>query len=230
MTESRDCGLDVAAYALGALEGPEAVAFESHLVACAVCRDELAAFEVLAAALPLAATPVEVPRRLRRRVLAAVRDEAAAATAGRARRVPRRAQARRFTPPRAAIGLAGAVAIALAIAAGTGGLGGGSGTRLYRAAVYRSGAAAQLRVAGARAELIVERLSAPRTGHIYEVWRQRPGHAPAPTSALFSVTRTGAADVAVPGGVNGVSRVLVTQEPAGGSTVPTSAPLIVASL
>ncbi|MGH2892675.1 MAG: zf-HC2 domain-containing protein, partial [Solirubrobacteraceae bacterium] len=43
--QSRECGDDVAAYALGALAAAEADAFLRHLDACAVCRDELASFE-----------------------------------------------------------------------------------------------------------------------------------------------------------------------------------------
>ena len=38
------------------------------------------------------------------------------------------------------------------------------------------------------------------------------------------------ADGGVPGDLHGVTKVLVTQEPAGGSLVPTSAPVIVAPL
>ena len=42
---SGHCGEDVAAYALGALEPAEAEAFARHLETCAVCRDELEAFQ-----------------------------------------------------------------------------------------------------------------------------------------------------------------------------------------
>jgi hypothetical protein len=48
---------------------------------------------------------------------------------------------------------------------------------------------------------------------------------PRPTSALFMV-RSGS--VTIPGGLKGASHVLVTAEPAGGSLVPTSKPVIVA--
>jgi hypothetical protein len=85
-------------------------------------------------------------------------------------------------------------------------------------------------VAGGRAELIVRHLPPPPAGRIYEVWLKRAGQQPSPTSALFSVTTTGAGDVGVPGDLRGVSEVLVTQEPAGGSLVPTDGPVIVATL
>jgi hypothetical protein len=65
----------------------------------------------------------------------------------------------------------------------------------------------------------------PPPGKIYEIWLSR-GAAPQPTDALFGVTRHGRGAVAVPGSLRGVKEVLVTSEPLGGSTHPTSAPLI----
>jgi hypothetical protein len=123
--------------------------------------------------------------------------------------------------------LAAAVAIVGGIELGSTG---SSGPRLIQASVAGSPGSAQLRVSGGHAELIVRHLPAPPAGHIYEVWLKRPNHTPAPTSALFSVTSTGAGDVGVPGDLRGVSEVLVTPERAGGSLVPTHAPVIVARL
>jgi hypothetical protein len=107
---------------------------------------------------------------------------------------------------------------------------GSGGPRVIQASVTGSPGSAQLRVTGGHAELTVRNLPAPPPGHIYEVWLKRPNRAPAPTSALFSVTSTGAGDVGVPGDLRGVSEVLVTPERAGGSLVPTHAPVIVARL
>jgi len=50
--------------------------------------------------------------------------------------------------------------------------------------------------------------------------------APAPTNALFGVTRAGSASVSIPGDLHGVTEVLVTHEPVGGSSAPTSAPFL----
>jgi hypothetical protein len=77
---------------------------------------------------------------------------------------------------------------------------------------------------------VVARLPPPPAGRIYEVWLKRGSTSPAPTSALFSVTANGAAKVDVPGNLRGVSQILVTQEPDGGSRVSTQRALIVASL
>jgi hypothetical protein len=89
---------------------------------------------------------------------------------------------------------------------------------------------AQVRVTNGRAELIVEHFAPPPLGRIYEVWLKRGAAAPTPTPTLFSVTRAGHADVGVAGRLKGVTEVLVTPEPLGGSLVPTHAPVIVARL
>jgi hypothetical protein len=70
----------------------------------------------------------------------------------------------------------------------------------------------------------------PAKGKIYEVWLKRGARGPAPTNALFSVSTAGSAAVRVPGDLHGVSEVLVTPEPPGGSAIPTHAPVIVARL
>ena len=89
---------------------------------------------------------------------------------------------------------------------------------------------ASLRITGSRGELIVSRMPAPPAGKVYEVWLGRPNGAPTPTNALFSVSSRGAAEVDVPGNLHDVSQVMVTPEPAGGSRVPTHAPVVVANL
>src|SRR5437764_5254310 len=86
---THDCGGDAAAYALGALEPAEAEAFKRHLEHCAVCRDELAAFEEVVHALPLAAPQQPVPNSLRRRVLRAIEDQPHVAASSRSRRIGR---------------------------------------------------------------------------------------------------------------------------------------------
>jgi anti-sigma-K factor RskA len=56
--------------ALGALDGEERRTFEAHAGGCAACRDELAAFAGVAAALPLALPAVPPSPQVRARVLA----------------------------------------------------------------------------------------------------------------------------------------------------------------
>lgn len=229
VSEDRDCGADAAACALGALDPEQAEHFRRHLESCAVCRDELTAFRLVVDALPMAAHQHRVPPSLRRQIMRDVRAEPGRA-AGRAKRLrPRRLPARLVSRPALAAGLAAAVALVI-----LGGLelapGGSSRTRAIQASVTGVSGAARLQVTGGHAELVVSHLPPPASGHIYEVWVKRGHHAPSPTSALFSVTRSGAADVGVPGSVRGVSTIMVTQEPAGGSLAPSHAPVIVAQL
>ena len=220
-----DCGADVAAYALGALDAPEAAAFERHLDGCAICRDELTAFRAVVDVLPMSAPAMAAPRRVKRRVMAAVTND------GRPDPAPRRSRWPRIViaSPR----LAGAMACVLVAAIIAGALtlpGGSPSVRVIDAQVIGQPGQAQLRLTGDRGELIVNHLAAPPAGHIYEVWLARAGQKhPQPTNALFS-TRQGAGDVEVPGSLKGVNLVMVTPEPAGGSTVPTHAAIIQASL
>lgn len=222
MSQTNECGGDVAAYVLGALDPDEVEAFRKHLDSCVVCRDEVAALREAAEVLPMAAPQHPAPRGLRRRVLAEVRADARAA--------PRRRRIRRPLMMLSRPVLAGGTALVVGLAA-IGGVelasSGGSGAARVVAATVGH---AELRLAGGRAELIVHRLPLPRADRIYEVWLKRPGHAPAPTSALFSVTSSGDGDVAVPGNLHGVNEVMVTEEPSGGSLVPTSQPVVVARL
>jgi anti-sigma-K factor RskA len=227
MSGTTGCSGDAAAYVLGAQDPAEAEAFRRHMDGCVVCRDEVTAFQQIADALPMAAPQHRVPGELRRRVFRAVRAEPRPARAA--------APHQRHRPfsllPRPAI--AGGVAL-IAAAAIVGGAelssSGSSGTRLIHASVFGSGGSAQLRLTGGRAELIVHHLPSPRRGRVYEVWLKRPHGPPAPTAALFSVTSSGTGDVGVPGSLHGISEVLVTEEPAGGSETPTEQPVIIARL
>jgi anti-sigma factor RsiW len=224
---THDCGADVAAYALGALEPAEAESFRSHLASCAVCRDELASFEQVTAVLAMSAPQHRAPKALRRRVLGEVARDARA-TAPRRSVWPWRVQ---FSLPRPALALGAGLAVAVIVVAGLQlGSSGSSGVRVYQANVTGSTGTAEVRVTGGHAELVLHHFAAPPAGKIYEVWLERPHQNPQPTSALFSVTATGDGDVDVPGSLRGVSLVMVTPEPAGGSPVPTHAPVLSAKV
>ena len=224
-THEHDRGDDAAAYVLGALSPREAAEYRQHLAVCTRCREELAALAPVADALATAVPQVPAPPDLRRRVMRAARERPREdQPEKRRRRTPRPAW--RLQP--LAIGIAAAcVALVLAFVAIRAGH---DGSRVVSARVMGSPGEAQLRIRHNQAELVVSHLPPPPAGRIYEVWLKRGSTSPAPTSALFSVTANGAATVDVPGDLHGVSQVLVTQEPAGGSRVSTHSPLIVASL
>jgi anti-sigma-K factor RskA len=222
MSGTHDCGGDVAAYLLGALDPAEAEAFRRHLERCAVCRDEVDSLGGVVQALPMAAPQVRPPKRLRRNVMRAVRDEAKPGSNPRPWML-------RLPAPRAAVAVlcalvaAGAVFGAVKLFAGTGG-------SVIHAQVSGISGSAELRLTGGRGELLVRQLTPPPPGHVYEVWLKSPGAEPVPASVLFTVNAAGGADVSLPRELRGVSQVLVSPEPTGGSRVPTHRPVIVASL
>jgi hypothetical protein len=130
------------------------------------------------------------------------------------------------------VGAFGALALGLIVGALV--LAGGSGQAVHvttaRVSASAPTAHAVLREVGSRSELDVSGMPAPPLGRIYEVWLQKGSSAPRPTDALFSVTSSGRGSVNVPGVSRGVSKVLVTDEPLGGSSTPTRAPVIVVTL
>lgn len=228
-SDTCDCGGDVAAYALGALDPDEAEAFRTHLDSCVVCRDELVAFEQVVGVLPMGVPQHRAPDDLRRRVLETVEREPKLDSPAdpRRRRRPRWA---RLPLPRPGLALAAAVVmLAIAIAAVELGTSGTTKPHVFAAQVTGPGTA-NLTVAAGHGQLIVRRFSPPPAGEIYEVWLERPGRSPAPTTALFSVTANGDANVEVPGNLRGVNIVMVTPEPAGGTSTPTHPPVIRAQL
>ncbi len=226
----RGCGTDVAAHALSALEHRDERVFRAHLATCAVCRDELAAFEQVVNALAMSAPQYVAPAGLRRRVLAEVQRDAVEHAPARG---PRRQRQRRSLGwlPRPAIALC-AVLVVAAVILGATRLrpSPNPATRVLNAQVTGSSASAQITITAGRGELIIHHLSPPPSDEIYEVWLTRAGHRPQPTSALFNVTANGDGDVAVPGDLRHVQRITVTPEPAGGTQRPTHPAVISADL
>jgi anti-sigma-K factor RskA len=205
-------GHDAGPYLLGALEPDEARAFIDHLERCAICRDEVAALAPVLDALPASAPAQRVPRALRRRVLRAARAEPKASPRPRTNRFG----ALRRSAPAGWLALAASMAAAaVVVQVATPG------------PPERVIGHAQLRVAGGhtRGELVVTRLPALPADRTYEVWLQSGTRPPVP-SALFGVTARGTADVAVPADLHGVTRLLVTVEPRGGSVHPTTPAVI----
>jgi anti-sigma factor RsiW len=227
--ENRDCGGDVAVYALGALEPAEAEAFRLHLETCVVCRDELTAFQQIVSVLPMSVPTHRAPRGLRRRVLRAIESEPRLARDS--DRHPRpSSRLSRLLVPRPALALGAALAIAVVAFAGVRLTSSStSSSRIIHAQVTGRGTA-ELRLGSGHAELVVHHFAPPPAGQIYEVWLRRANHPPSPTSALFSVTAQGDGDIDVPGNLRGVDQVMVTPEPAGGTRVPTHAAVILADL
>jgi hypothetical protein len=227
---------DCAAYVLGALEEREARAHSVHLTECPVCRPEVSQLQLVADSLALGVPRVRASQSLHARVVGAVHAEAelrgaaAREAGGVARaRVGGSSILRRLAPA-----LVGVLALGVGLAIGAFAISSGASekTEVIRAIVVSPGhrATAELRKAGSHLELVVVGMPAPPPGRIYEVWLEHGPAAPEPTDALFSVTKTGSGAVGVPGDLQGVSKVLVTDEPLGGSLKPTRTPVIVGSI
>jgi anti-sigma-K factor RskA len=233
--------LDAAPYVLSALEEHEAQAFAEHLSDCTACRAEVAQLQLTADSLALAPPQLVAPVDLRARIMSTVHAEAELLkAAGHEADRPARARARwrwRLVP---AVAAAGAMAVGILIGAVA--INGGSEgqgptithqTRVTQAVVTSPGgrATAALKSTDLHFQLEVANLPAPPKGRIYEVWLLARGSTePTPTDALFSVNTQGNGLIGIPGDLHGVVKVLVTDEPLGGSLHPTRNPIIEATV
>jgi anti-sigma-K factor RskA len=228
--DHESCGQNAAPYVLGALTDAEHEVFVAHLQSCTVCREEVAALQVVADALPSAVPQLSAPAEIRHRVMATVQADAGL-RAGAGSQAPSRRGESRWGPWRLAVsGVAAAAVVALLAVLAAGGFsGGGGGEEVIRAQVPVAGASASLRISSGHGELTIARLPQSPKGHVYEVWVKRAG-LPQPTDALFTVDGAGDATVVVPGSLAGVKVVMVTAEPLGGSRLPTGPPVITATI
>ncbi len=227
--------MDAAPYVLGALEQSELQAYRTHLEGCAACHQEVVELQIVVNELPASAPVVPAPTAMRKRIMATVRSEAellsaAGAAADRPARPVSRWRSRRFSLVGAGGALATGVAVLIAVVIAT-----GSSSKETIIRGKTSGPASMAQVAlhrrDGRSELVVAHMPQPALGKIYEVWLSHGKHSPPqPTNALFSPTGSGNGQVDVPNSLHGVKEVLVTTEPLGGSTRPTTPAIIKVTL
>ncbi len=225
-----------AAYLLGALDEAERAAFEEHLAGCPACREEVDELAPAAQALPMSVDPVDPPPALKARIMAEVEREASllAAAGPEADRPPAARRRRRpsWRIPRlvpAALA-AGLLVVGVAIGVGVGELQDAPERTVAAKVNGAPGATVSLEMNGEEGRLLARGLPAPPSGRVYQVWLKRDGHAPEPTAALFVPSRDGAATASVPGTMEGIDQVMVTDEPDGGSPQPTGDLLAVADV
>ena len=227
------------AYVLGALDQVERAAFEEHLAGCPACREEVDQLLPAAQALPISVDPLAPPPALKARIMAEVEREAsllAAAGPEADRPAPAAPERRRrrfsLRVPRLAPAAVAAVLLVVGIAIGVGASQlSNEPERTVAAQVSGApGATVSLELSGDEGRLMARGLPAPPRGRVYQVWLKRAGHAPEPTAALFVPSRDGAATASVPGSMEGIDQVMVTDEPDGGSPQPTGKLLAVADL
>jgi len=229
---------DAASYVLRAMPDGEWELYAEHIADCQLCAGKVDELAFVSDALLNGVPQLTAPPQIRDRVMAVVRAESELlrAAGAPADRPVAREPARRFgwlaqLRPWPAAVLAASL-LALGIGGGALIVGGSSEppSQTTACATAPAGTTCEMRVAGDSAKLVVAGLRSPPQGRIYQVWLDRDnGTAPQPTEALFSV-RKGRASVAVPGDLTGVKRVLVTDEPPGGSEVPTRRPVIAVTM
>jgi anti-sigma factor RsiW len=229
---------DVGAYLLGALPPLEAEVFERHLMGCDECQRDLERLRPAAEALPRTVEAFEPPPSLKRSLMAVVEREAAqAAPAAAPTLEPRAARRDRWgwlrLRPQLAVGLASALFLLSAVALGVALTSGNEGSETVAATVDRSrlpaAASARVETEGDLATLRVSGLPEAPLGKVYEVWVEKDGRV-RPAGALFTPSRDGSGAAAIPGGVEGIDRVMVTREARGGVDTPTELPVISAEV
>lgn len=212
---------DIAAYLLGALEPGEAAELERHVAGCAECAEELEQLRPAVQVLPETVEPVEPPQALRGRLMEQVRSEAAGSQAAPA--APRAPRRRFWLRP-----VAGLAAVALVLAA-IGGYAirdsGSNGAKTTTVISGRSpGVTAEMVREGETGTLRLANLHQLPPGKVLQAWVQR-GEQVVSAKALFVPNPDGTATATIDG-MQGVSTVMVTAEPRGGSAQPTSAPIV----
>ena len=221
------CGENVAPYALGALSLEDARAFEAHLAECELCRTDLDTLRPVVHALSESPEQVEPPPELRRELMAVVEREAADRRRAASPRRERASEGRSWTRwlPRPVPALA-AACVVLVVGIGIGiGLTGDGGRNVTGDAPPGVKATLQLEDDGGK--LVLDGMDAPPQGKVMQVWIVHGENGkPEPTDALFRPNRDGRASVAVPGDMDDVTRVMVSEEPEGGSQSPTTAPSV----
>jgi anti-sigma-K factor RskA len=221
MTVDHDRWADSAgAYVLDAMPARERAEFESHLATCTTCQADVDELRPAAEALPMASPPMLPPPALKDRIMAEVEREAALlAQAGPAADRPEPARRRFRLPVLTGWRLAPVAAALLIIGALAGAALTGGGSRTISA-----GPNAKVQVDGDNARLVAQNMPAPPAGRVYEVWVVPKGAKPddaRPTNVLFVPRGDGSAEAAIPGSASDIQRVMVSDEPPGGSDTPT---------
>lgn len=243
--QRHDLHLLTGAYAVDALTGAEAAEFEQHLARCASCAEEVRELRETAARLAMA-TAIEPPPGMRERVLTAAARTRQLPPPGRTllRLGPPRPGRRRFKLPRP-VAVAAVTAMAAAIVVLVF-LQVASGHRLQQAQAGNQAIAAVLAAPDARivfarssvggtvtavisardreAVVTTAGMPAPPGSMVYQLWVMS-GSA-ARSAGLIPAARSGTTMPVLAADVRPGDRLGITIEPAGGSTHPTTTPVV----
>jgi anti-sigma-K factor RskA len=228
------------AYALDAVDGPERDRFEHHLGGCRPCDNEVRSLAGTATGLAMAAA-LPPPAGLKRYVLAAAsltRQLPPAAEQHRLRRVPRVAGPRRLAVAAAAAILAVAVAIGAVALQTRRELDSARAQNQAIAAVLAApdarimtqattdGGYATVVVSRAEQELVFTAAGLPRlpASKVYELWLMGPPEIR--KAGLLPTPNDGHTAPVLASGLAAGDKIGVTVEPAGGTSRPTTAPIL----
>ncbi len=229
---------EVAAYSIGALDPARVEELEKHLADCRRCQEELRWLSPAVRALPEAVERQAPPPELKQRLMAEVRADAAAE----ARRV-RGKERREGAETRSGLGewlrglnlggltwkpLAGMALVVLVIAGGigyaVGNDSGSGGAHTTEKPAGANGIAAKVVTEGSRGELHLAGVEPLPKGRVLEAWVERDGVVEA-VPALFAPDQAGRASTTIED-MKDVSAVMVTREPEGGTSKPTTVPIV----
>jgi anti-sigma-K factor RskA len=224
---------EIAAYLLGSLEPGEAAELEHHLEGCVECRTELEWLRPAIQALPESIEPVDPSPALRVRILEEVRADARQSKAAKAQAIPVDAEGfwGRLGSRSRSLGLrpiAGIAAVALIVAAVAGyairdGQLGDGGTSTVVAG-HAPDVTAKMVRKGDSSTLLLANVPPLPSDRVLQAWVQR-GDRVESAHSLFVPDRHGIATASI-ADMSGVSAVMVTAEPRGGSDQPTSSPIV----
>jgi anti-sigma-K factor RskA len=223
-------GEEISAYLLGALEPAEAKALERHLEDCQSCRQELRWLAPALDALPETVTRMQPPPGLRERLLAEVQEDTRRATGAAPERRGLLERLRDSVGPHWRPLAAGAAALLIVAAVvgyevGSGDSeGGGGANRVTLKKSEPSGIVAAVSMEGTEhGRIKLSNVPSLPPDRVLEAWVERDGQIEA-VPALFVPDGEGQAATTI-GDMRGVTTVMVTKEPPGGSESPTSVPI-----
>ncbi len=219
----------LAASLLGACDAKETEAVRAHLETCQACQELEQRLRSVVEVLPLAAPNKEPPPEVRTRLLRAARGGwLPPAVVVQVPPLPRRRWPSRL-----------AVAAAVLLLALAGALAWDLHLRLESAVAYPMSGTGPLATASGRVTVLpgqdltvvaISDLPPPQPGRVYQLWLVSRSGMVRP-AAVFVPDLEGRSQVLVPGTLQGVATVAVTQEPApSGSRTPTGKPELAAQV
>jgi anti-sigma-K factor RskA len=236
------------AYALDALDDAERERFERHLARCSSCAEDVLKMTSTATELAMAVA-AEPPPGLKQRVLAATAATpqlpplpSAAARRRRGRHVTRSAWFPRLAVGVAAVGVAAAVVLAVVTVSTQNRLNTVQAQNQALAAVLAApdaqiatatsstGGSATVVLSYAQQEMIFTSSGLPRlpNSKVYELWLLSTGSAR--SAGLLPEPTDGKTAPVLAAGLTSADKVGVTVEPAGGTSSPTTTPILVMTL